>query len=101
VARASLELVVSAAATEEIVAGTASEQVGSRSTFEAVVSEAPLEQIRSLAAIESVMDWLQPRAARGTIVKTVRQVIGGPIQPPPFGTTVPPIDERRTRSDRS
>ena len=39
----------------------------------------------------ALLDWLQPRAAQGTIVRTVQQVIGGGVVPPPGGydTTAP------------
>ena len=30
----------------------------------------------------ALLDWLQPRAASGTVVKTTAEVIGGPVQPP-------------------
>lgn len=30
----------------------------------------------------TLLDWLQPRAASGTVVKTTAEVIGGPVQPP-------------------
>lgn len=33
--------------------------------------------------LQTFLDWLQPRSATGTTVKTVRDVIGGPVQPPP------------------
>lgn len=36
----------------------------------------------SPADLSALLDWLQPRAAQGTIVKTVAQVIGGPNRPP-------------------
>jgi hypothetical protein len=29
----------------------------------------------------ALLDWLQPRAANGTVVKTTGEVIGGPVQP--------------------
>jgi peptidoglycan/xylan/chitin deacetylase (PgdA/CDA1 family) len=32
---------------------------------------------------QAFIDWLQPRSANGTVVKTVHDVIGGPLQPPP------------------
>jgi peptidoglycan/xylan/chitin deacetylase (PgdA/CDA1 family) len=35
------------------------------------------------ADMTALLDWLQARAARGTVVKTVREVIGGPVQPMP------------------
>lgn len=40
---------------------------------------------------QAFLDWLEPRASQGTVVETVAQVIGGPLQPSP-GTvdTVPP-----------
>jgi endoglucanase len=34
------------------------------------------------ADFTELLDWLQPRAANGTIVKTTAEVIGGPVQPP-------------------
>jgi peptidoglycan/xylan/chitin deacetylase (PgdA/CDA1 family) len=33
--------------------------------------------------LQAFLDWLQPRSANGTVVKTVRDVIGGSLQPPP------------------
>jgi peptidoglycan/xylan/chitin deacetylase (PgdA/CDA1 family) len=33
--------------------------------------------------LQAFLDWLQPRSASGTVVKTVREVIGGSLQPPP------------------
>jgi peptidoglycan/xylan/chitin deacetylase (PgdA/CDA1 family) len=33
--------------------------------------------------LQAFLDWLQPRSANGTVVKTVHDVIGGPMQPPP------------------
>jgi peptidoglycan/xylan/chitin deacetylase (PgdA/CDA1 family)/archaellum component FlaF (FlaF/FlaG flagellin family) len=35
----------------------------------------------------ALLDWLQPRAANGTVVETVHDLIGGSVQP---GTDVPP-----------
>jgi peptidoglycan/xylan/chitin deacetylase (PgdA/CDA1 family) len=32
---------------------------------------------------QAFLDWLQPRSANGTVVKTVQEVIGGPSQPAP------------------
>jgi peptidoglycan/xylan/chitin deacetylase (PgdA/CDA1 family) len=34
------------------------------------------------ANFQALLDWLQPRAATGTVVETTTQVIGGPLQPP-------------------
>jgi endoglucanase len=34
------------------------------------------------ADFTALLDWLQPRAATGTAVKTTAEVIGGPVQPP-------------------
>jgi hypothetical protein len=34
------------------------------------------------ANFTALLDWLQPRAARGTIVRTVNEVIGGSVKPP-------------------
>ena len=31
--------------------------------------------------LNALLDWLEPRSAQGTVVKTVAQVIGGPVQP--------------------
>ena len=36
----------------------------------------------SPADLSALLDWLQPRAANGTVVETVAQVIGGPVNPP-------------------
>ena len=36
----------------------------------------------SPATFTALLDWLQPRAAGGTVVETTAQVIGGPVQPP-------------------
>jgi endoglucanase len=36
----------------------------------------------TLADFTELLDWLQPRAASGAIVKTTAEVIGGPVQPP-------------------
>ena len=33
--------------------------------------------------LQTFLDWLQPRSASGTTVKTVRDVIGGSVKPPP------------------
>jgi peptidoglycan/xylan/chitin deacetylase (PgdA/CDA1 family) len=41
------------------------------------------------ATFNALLDWLAPRAAHGTVVKTVRQVIGGPSGPPPPPPTLP------------
>jgi hypothetical protein len=35
------------------------------------------------ANLEALLDWLQPRAARGTVVNTINDVIGGSVQPSP------------------
>jgi endoglucanase len=32
--------------------------------------------------LTALLDWLQPRATNGTVVKTTAEVIGGPVQPP-------------------
>jgi endoglucanase len=34
------------------------------------------------ADFTALLDWLKPRAATGTVVKTTAEVIGGPVQPP-------------------
>jgi uncharacterized protein (DUF2267 family) len=34
------------------------------------------------ANFQALLDWLQPRAATGTVVETTTQVVGGPLQPP-------------------
>lgn len=36
----------------------------------------------SPSTLSAFLDWLQPRAANGTVVKTTTQVIGGPVNPP-------------------
>jgi hypothetical protein len=43
------------------------------------------------ADLTSFLDWLQPRAASGTVVKTVRQVVGGPVQPAVNGPAPTPL----------
>jgi peptidoglycan/xylan/chitin deacetylase (PgdA/CDA1 family) len=42
------------------------------------------------ATLDSFLAWLAPRAAGGTVVKTVQQVIGGQLQPLP-GTGMTPL----------
>jgi len=37
----------------------------------------------SQSNLQAFLDWLQPRSANGTVVKTMQQVIGGPLQPAP------------------
>jgi peptidoglycan/xylan/chitin deacetylase (PgdA/CDA1 family) len=39
---------------------------------------------------QAFLDWLQPRAASGTVVKTVAQVIGGSVQAAPPPDSTPP-----------
>lgn len=39
----------------------------------------------SPSTLASFLDWLQPRSLGGTSVKTVDEVIGGPVQPPISG----------------
>ena len=34
------------------------------------------------ADFTALLDWLQPRAASGTVVKTTAEVIGGSVRPP-------------------
>lgn len=41
----------------------------------------------SQTTLQAFLDWLAPRSASGTIVRTVAQVIGGPTTPPPASTT--------------
>ena len=36
----------------------------------------------SAANLSALLDWLQPRAATGTVVETTNEVIGGVVQPP-------------------
>ena len=36
----------------------------------------------SVADFTALLDWLQPRGANGTIVRTTHEVIGGAVQPP-------------------
>ena len=38
----------------------------------------------------SFLNWLQPRAAKGTVVRTVHEVIGGPVQEAVTGPPLPP-----------
>ena len=33
------------------------------------------------ADFTALLDWLQPRAGSGTVVKTTAEVIGGPVKP--------------------
>jgi peptidoglycan/xylan/chitin deacetylase (PgdA/CDA1 family) len=40
----------------------------------------------SPAKMDAFLAWLNTRRATGTVVKTVNQVIGGVVQPPPLGT---------------
>jgi peptidoglycan/xylan/chitin deacetylase (PgdA/CDA1 family) len=42
------------------------------------------------ANLNALLDWLQQRAGQGTVVKTVHEVIGGPLQPGVAGP-VPPV----------
>lgn len=44
----------------------------------------------SAATLTSFLDWLQPRSASGTVVKTIGDVIGGPVQPLVNGPPPPP-----------
>jgi peptidoglycan/xylan/chitin deacetylase (PgdA/CDA1 family) len=47
----------------------------------------------SLARLTAFLDWLQPRAANGTVVKTTAEVMGDappPPPPPPGGDVTPP-----------
>jgi hypothetical protein len=37
----------------------------------------------SQSNLQAFLDWLQARSANGTVVKTVQDVIGGSLQPPP------------------
>jgi peptidoglycan/xylan/chitin deacetylase (PgdA/CDA1 family) len=37
----------------------------------------------SQSNLQAFLDWLQSRSANGTVVKTVQDVVGGPLQPPP------------------
>lgn len=43
----------------------------------------------SPATFNSFLNWLQPRAANGTTVRTVQQMIGGTVQPPFPGPALP------------
>jgi peptidoglycan/xylan/chitin deacetylase (PgdA/CDA1 family) len=45
----------------------------------------------SPAQLTAFLDWLQPRAANGTVVKTVGQVMSGVGAPPPVADTTPPV----------
>jgi peptidoglycan/xylan/chitin deacetylase (PgdA/CDA1 family) len=42
------------------------------------------------ANLTALLDWLKPRAAQGTVVQTVNQVIGGAVQPAVPGPAAPP-----------
>jgi hypothetical protein len=43
----------------------------------------------SLSTITAFLDWLQPRSANGTVVRTVHQALTGVPPPPPSDTTPP------------
>lgn len=48
----------------------------------------------SVAQFNAFLDWLQPRAAAGTVVRTVGAVmtdVGAPPPPPPVADTTPPV----------
>jgi peptidoglycan/xylan/chitin deacetylase (PgdA/CDA1 family) len=45
----------------------------------------------SVAQFTAFLDWLQPRAANGTVVQTVGQVMSGVGAPPPVQDTTPPV----------
>lgn len=50
----------------------------------------------------SFLTWLQPRAANGaTVTRTVRQVIGGPVQPEVAGPALPPAPDTTTNVIRN
>jgi peptidoglycan/xylan/chitin deacetylase (PgdA/CDA1 family) len=42
------------------------------------------------ANLAALLDWLAPRAAQGTVVRTVHEVFGGPVNPPVAGPPAPP-----------
>jgi peptidoglycan/xylan/chitin deacetylase (PgdA/CDA1 family) len=44
----------------------------------------------SPSVFTAFLDWLQPRSANGTVVRTVGQVMGGTSPPPPGPDTTPP-----------
>lgn len=44
-----------------------------------------------ISQFTAFLDWLQPRAANGTVVRTVYEVISGAPPPPPGTDTVPPV----------
>jgi peptidoglycan/xylan/chitin deacetylase (PgdA/CDA1 family) len=44
----------------------------------------------SPSVFTAFLDWLQPRSANGTVVRTVGQVMGGSQPPPPGPDTTPP-----------
>jgi peptidoglycan/xylan/chitin deacetylase (PgdA/CDA1 family) len=49
-------------------------------------------QAVSPSILSAFLDWLAPRAATGTTVNTIAQVIGGPVQPPPGSVdSTPPV----------
>ncbi len=43
----------------------------------------------SPSTLSSFLDWLAARASKGTIVRTMQEVIGGPVQPPVNGPPPP------------
>ena len=42
-----------------------------------------------IATLSAFLDWLQPRAATGTVVETVQQALEGGSEPPPVDATPP------------
>jgi peptidoglycan/xylan/chitin deacetylase (PgdA/CDA1 family) len=63
---------------------TAAEQHGGgwvQLTFHHICSGCDAYSI-TVANFQALLDWLQPRAASGTVVETTAQVIGGPFNPP-------------------
>ena len=45
------------------------------------------------ATLTAFLDWLKPRAAIGTVVKTVHEVVGGPVHPAVAGPPLPPAPQ--------
>jgi peptidoglycan/xylan/chitin deacetylase (PgdA/CDA1 family) len=53
----------------------------------------------SPSVLTAFLDWLQARAATGTVVGTLRDVIGGPVQPAVAGPPLPPVRSGNMVSD--
>ena len=48
-----------------------------------------------VSQLDAFLTWLQPRAANGTVVQTVDEVMSGAGPPPPVSDTTPPVTTMR------